>query len=83
MTERHLLHASKVDAFAAWAASRGYTREATKGSTEKLRLRRAGEPPLIYHQRDRQTVHLSIPTAPRAAYELVREWLNMRGDPSP
>jgi hypothetical protein len=69
---RSRLHLSKLNDFAAFAESRGYRREPTKGGYEILRLQRQSETPLIYFFRG----GCEHATAPRGkAAELVNAWL--------
>ena len=84
MAVRYILHLSKVEEFARWAEGLEhpgghvfkYSREETKGQYEVLRLRKAGEPPLIYHKRLTGD-HATFPdTGP--AGKLVRKWLSNR-----
>ena len=79
MADRATLHLSKLDDFAAFAATRGYVREPTKGAYEILRLRRGEEPPLLYYRRGGD--HASIPEsfgkgAKNPAAGLVSAWFN-------
>ena len=59
MADRATLHLSKLDDFAAFAGTRGYEREPTKGAYEVLRLRKGDAPPLLYYRRHGD--HASIP----------------------
>jgi len=51
MRDRGLLHNSRLDDFVTWAAGQDYAQEPPKGPYEVLRLKREGEPPVIYHER--------------------------------
>lgn len=61
--DRGTFHESHIDEFVVWAEQRGWTRVATKGHYEKLRLvrkdRRPGDAPAIFYQRARSTCHLT------------------------
>ena len=75
MAHRYLLALSKIDEFAAWAATQGYAREKTKGSFEVLRLRKGNEPPKIYFTRAGAKEHASCQ---EASVGLVRKWIRER-----
>jgi hypothetical protein len=76
MPNRYLLALSKLDEFAAWATTKGYQREKTKGRYEVLRLRKLGEKPRLYFRRDvGGHVHA---TCQAGAVGLVRQWLRER-----
>ena len=75
---RALLHLSKIDDFAEWAATKGWVREPTKGIYEVLRLRKKGKPkPLIFHRRD-SARHATIGWDQSPGHSLVRQWLRDR-----
>lgn len=75
---RSRLYLSKLDDFAAFAASRGYRREPVKGEYEALRLRRDGEAPLIYFRR-RGCDHATVPWGPEERPgQLVAAYLRER-----
>lgn len=81
MADRASLHLSKLDDFAAFAATRGFVREPTKGAYEVLRLRRGQEPPLLYYRRHGD--HASIPEyfgkgAKNPSQGLVSAWFRAR-----
>lgn len=76
MANRYLLALSKLDEFAAWAKTKGYQREPTKGQHEVLRLRKRGKPPQIYFRRDGGRQHA---TCQQAGVGLVRRWIRERG----
>lgn len=58
---RHRLHLTKLDAFAAFCESQGYTREpAIESAYEVLRLRKAGTPAVIAHAPVRATQHATL-----------------------
>jgi hypothetical protein len=65
--DRGRLSVTKVDDFAAWLSSHGWSRVATKGHYEVLRMERpiaatpAGESRfLLVHQKDTETEHYSL-----------------------
>jgi hypothetical protein len=76
MRDRRLLALSKLGEFAAWAKTKGYRREKTKGHYEVLRLRKPGEKPRLYFRRDvGGGVHA---TCQAASVGLVKRWLRER-----
>ena len=75
MARRNLLHVSKLDVFAAWAATQGYVREDPKGDYEVLRLRRAGKPPVLFYRKLDAVEHV---TAQDDGETLVHRWLRQR-----
>jgi hypothetical protein len=80
MANRELLALSKLDEFAAWAATQGFQREPTKGLYKVLRLRIPGQPPLIFYTRS-TTLAGGKPQHATAQYDgaqLVRRWLRSR-----
>jgi hypothetical protein len=80
VADRATLHFRKIDDFAAWAATKGWRREPTKGEWEVLRLRKPGKPPAIYYRKASATQHAS--TRGDHALGLVRSYVNAkkRGD---
>lgn len=82
MANRQLLALSKLDEFAAWAASHGFQREPTKGTFEVLRLRVPSQPPVLFFARNR-TLSGGTPqhaTAQREGEKLVHRWLRARNE---
>ena len=80
MANRELLALSKLNEFAEWGASKGYRQEACKGDYEVLRLRKEGEPPVIFFTR-LFTLAGGKPqhaTAQSAGARLVRQWIRER-----
>ena len=74
---RSKLHVSKVDEFARWAVTVGYTREETRGDYEALRLADGSGSPVTFYQRT-GTEHLTVPFG--LADRLVDKWLRTRND---
>lgn len=76
---RALLHASKADDFAAWLCAKyGWTREATKGVYEALRLRDPSGAVHVLCKRDR-SAHLTIGwDAAKVIEPLVHVWIRER-----
>lgn len=74
---RSHLHLSKLDEFAAWAATQGYERQPTKGVYEVLRLKGANPVPFIYYRRA-TSEHASIPNNPQGAWFIVERWLRWK-----
>lgn len=59
-SDRGLLSFSRLEEFATWAQSKGYTREPTKGDFEVLRLRYPDEKPVIIYAKSSATEHLTV-----------------------
>jgi hypothetical protein len=58
---RHRLHFNKIDAFAAFCESQGFTREQPiESAYEVLRLRKPGTPAVIAHAPNRATQHATL-----------------------
>lgn len=58
---RHRLHLSKLDDFAAFCESHGYTREPPiEAAYEVLRLRKPGTPAVIAHKRNTAKEHATL-----------------------
>lgn len=74
MADRATLHLSKLGAFAAWMAMRGWAREDTKGVYEVLRLRRENGPTLVFYSRSPE--HATIPMGDAGKW--VSRWLRAR-----
>ena len=68
---RNLLHAKKLCKFLAYALSQGYTREATKGDFEVLRLRNHQGELFILHRR-LGAVHITVP---QLLVGFIRRWI--------
>jgi hypothetical protein len=77
---RALLHFDKLDDFAAWAATKGWVREPTKGAYEVLRLRKENpkkkrhRKPVIFYKRPRSD-HATIGWDQQVGVDLVKQWL--------
>ena len=72
MAHRGRLSINKLDDFAAWAETKGWVREPTKGLYEVLRLRHPKKPkPALFFKRDRS--HHA--TEQDTGYGLVSSWL--------
>lgn len=71
LTSRRHLHLSKLDDFAAWAATRGWERVPTKGRYEVLRLRQDGQDDIVYFKRE----NAEYATMVGKGSVLVYEWL--------
>lgn len=71
---RCLLSLSKIDNFAAWAATHGWQREETKGAFEVLRLRKDGKLAVYYKRLDAKEHATVFGVGAR----LVRDWLRER-----
>lgn len=81
MAHRYLLHLSKLDDFAAWAATLGYVREAVPAKAEYMVLKlRRGSEVLDFYKRDTATEHAS---APDKAVRLIHRWIRERGRVAP
>lgn len=84
MADRSTLHVSKLDDFAAWAESQGFTREPTRGTWERLRLHhpKRRHPLIVYERIGSQgggkLVHLTVLDRDR---DVVRRYLRERGTP--
>jgi len=77
---RALLALSKIDEFAAWAITQGYTRETPKGTYEVLRLRIKGQAPLLYFKKA-ESASGGDPQHATSYGEgtgLVKRWINNR-----
>jgi ABC-type hemin transport system substrate-binding protein len=80
---RALLHLSKIDDFARWAAQQGWVREPNKGYYEVLRLRKEGRTkrgrrkPMIFYRRHRGD-HVTIGGDQAQGHSLVKRWLRER-----
>ena len=59
-SSRDRLHPNHLPEFVAYAATRGYEVEPTRGVYERLRIRKPDGRPIIFFQRDR-TDHLTVP----------------------
>lgn len=80
MANRELLSLSKLNEFSEWAASKGYHQEACKGDYEVLRLRKDGNPPVIFYTR-LYTLAGGKPqhaTCKSDGERLVRQWIRER-----
>lgn len=60
MRDRCLLHLNQLDNFAAYMARFGWSREETKGFYEKLRLAKAGQPPIVIYARAAAREHVTV-----------------------
>ena len=58
MRARHLIHQTKTDDFKEWLETQGLTILPGVGTYEVFRAVKEGEPPVIFHKRDR-TDHLT------------------------
>ena len=80
MANRELLALSKIDEFAAWAETQGFTRVPTKGDYEVLRLQMDRQKPILFYTR-LSTLSGGTPihaTAQHDGAQLVRRWLRAR-----
>jgi hypothetical protein len=59
---RATLHRVDFEAFKAFAQTKGYASEPTRGAHEVIRLRRGGEAPLLFHKRAKSD-HATTQTA--------------------
>lgn len=75
MRSRSLLHLTKLAAFKAFCASRGWREEPIKGPYEVLRMTRAGSPTLIVYTRNTATEHCTVHGI---ALEMTRAFLRER-----
>lgn len=78
-TSKNLLAVSQLEEFATWAVADGFTREATKGEYEILRLRWPKHPPYLFFKRSTACGN----PAPHAtcqgeATQLVKRWFRER-----
>lgn len=74
--DRCTLHLKSLKAFVAWAETKGYRKEPTKGTFEILRLRHAdGGIPILFFTKIRSKEHV---TCQRDGLKLVRRWLRER-----
>lgn len=62
MSDRSLLHVSKLDDFKVFLKIKGYQILETKGLYEVLRAKRESEQPLILYKREK-TDHVTLPVA--------------------
>jgi len=67
MSNRSLLHISKLDRFKAFLVSKGYQILETKGLYEVLRAKHESEQPLILYKRDR-TDHVTLPSTSKKLF---------------
>jgi len=83
MTEAGTLALTRLDDFASWCESNGWTREPPKGIYEVLRLvpqSTVGLRPMVFYRRDRGGhVHASYGTGTLEA-RWVQKWLRQRAE---
>lgn len=72
---RSRLHKNKIEEFAAWCVSQGWTREATKGEFEVLRLQK-GRRRAIFYAKQNPTQHVTVQYGTESV--LVSQWLRER-----